>query len=65
TSNDSERFSRLLVDIYQAIRGQVRLNVVDAVVAMEGEGPNTGDPVYLGLIIAGGMQSRWTSSGPH
>ena len=53
TGNDSERFSRLLVDIYQAIRGQVRLNVVDAVVAMEGEGPNTGDPVDLGVIIAG------------
>jgi uncharacterized protein (DUF362 family) len=54
TSNDSERFSRLLVDIYQAIRGQIRLNVVDAVVAMEGEGPNTGDPVDLAVIIAGG-----------
>jgi uncharacterized protein (DUF362 family)/NAD-dependent dihydropyrimidine dehydrogenase PreA subunit len=54
TSNDSERFSQLLVDIYQAIRGQVRLNVVDAVIAMEGEGPNTGDPVDLGVIIAGG-----------
>jgi len=27
--------------------------VVDAVVAMEGEGPTTGDPVDLGLIIAG------------
>ena len=54
TSNDSERFSRLLVDLYQAIRGQVRLNVVDAVVAMEGEGPNTGDPIDLGVIIAGG-----------
>ena len=54
TGNDSERFSHLLVDIYQAIRGQVRLNVVDAVVAMEGEGPNTGDPVDLGVIIAGG-----------
>jgi len=54
TSNESERFSRLLVDLYQAIRGQVSLTVVDAVVAMEGEGPNTGDPVDLGVIIAGG-----------
>jgi uncharacterized protein (DUF362 family) len=54
TSNDSERFSRLLVDLYQAIQKQVRLNVVDAVVAMEGEGPNTGSPVDLGVIIAGG-----------
>ena len=54
TGNESERFSRLLVDIYQAIKGQITLNVVDAVVAMEGEGPNTGDPVNLGVIIAGG-----------
>ncbi|UCH58087.1 MAG: DUF362 domain-containing protein [Candidatus Bathyarchaeota archaeon] len=53
TGNDPEGFSRLLVDLYQAIRGRVRLNVVDAVVAMEGEGPTTGDPVDLGLIIAG------------
>ncbi len=53
TSNDSEKFCRLLVDIYQAINGQIRLNVVDAVIAMEGNGPNTGDPVELGLIIAG------------
>ena len=53
TANDPERFSRLLVDLYQSIKDQVRLNVVDAVVAMEGEGPTTGDPVDLGLIIAG------------
>ena len=53
TGNSSERFSHLLVDIYQAIRGQVCLNVVDAVVAMEGEGPASGDPVELGVIIAG------------
>lgn len=51
--NDAEGFSQLLLDIYQAIRGQVRLHVVDAHVAMEGEGPNTGDPVHLGLVIAG------------
>jgi uncharacterized protein (DUF362 family)/NAD-dependent dihydropyrimidine dehydrogenase PreA subunit len=53
TANDPERFSRLLVDIYESVRGHIRLNVVDAVVAMEGEGPTTGDPVQLGLIIAG------------
>ncbi len=53
TSNDPERFSRLLVDLYETIKYQVRMNVVDAVVAMEGEGPTTGDPVDLGLIIAG------------
>ncbi len=53
TANNPERFSRLLVDLYESVRGYVRLNVVDAVVAMEGEGPTTGDPVDLGLIIAG------------
>ncbi len=53
TGNDPEGFSRLLVDLYECIRGQVGLNVVDAVVGMEGEGPTTGDPVDLGLIIAG------------
>lgn len=53
TRNDPERFSHLLLDLYEAIRPRVRLNVVDAVVGMEGEGPTTGDPVSLGLIIAG------------
>jgi len=53
TKNDPRRFSHLLLDLYEAIRPQVRLNVVDAIVGMEGEGPTTGDPVNLGLIIAG------------
>ncbi|MFH2110024.1 MAG: DUF362 domain-containing protein [Candidatus Bathyarchaeota archaeon] len=52
-ANDAEAFSQLLLDIYSGIRGQVRLNVVDAHIAMEGEGPTAGDPVDLGLIIAG------------
>jgi uncharacterized protein (DUF362 family) len=52
-ANDAEAFSQLLLDIYSGIRGQVRLHVVDAHVAMEGEGPTAGDPVDLGLIIAG------------
>jgi uncharacterized protein (DUF362 family)/NAD-dependent dihydropyrimidine dehydrogenase PreA subunit len=53
TGNHPERFSRLLVDLYASIKEQIRLNVVDAVIAMEGDGPTTGDPVELGLIIAG------------
>ena len=53
TENDPERFSQLLLDIYEAIRPQVRLNVVDAIVGMEGEGPTTGDTVDLDLIVAG------------
>jgi len=53
TRNDPESFSNLLLDLYAAIRGRVLLNVVDAIVGMEGEGPGSGDPVKLGLIIAG------------
>jgi uncharacterized protein (DUF362 family) len=51
--NDPERFSHLLLDIYLAIKPQVALNIVDGIVGMEGEGPTSGDPVRLGLIIAG------------
>jgi len=51
--NDAKSFNHLLLDIYTAIRGQVKLHVVDAHVAMEGEGPASGDAVELGLIIAG------------
>ncbi len=52
-SNDPEAFSNLLLDIYMAIKPQIRLNIVDAHIAMEGEGPASGNPVPLGLIIAG------------
>ena len=51
--NDTKAFNHLLLDIYTAITDQVKLHVVDAHVAMEGEGPAAGDPVNLGLIIAG------------
>jgi uncharacterized protein (DUF362 family)/Pyruvate/2-oxoacid:ferredoxin oxidoreductase delta subunit len=51
--NDAEAFSNLLLDLYEAIKPQVRLNIVDAIIAMEGEGPTNGDPVNLGLIIVG------------
>ncbi|MFQ6054098.1 MAG: DUF362 domain-containing protein, partial [Candidatus Bathyarchaeia archaeon] len=53
TRNAPERFSHLLLDLYEAIRPKIRLNVVDAGVAMEGEGPGAGAPVDLGLILAG------------
>lgn len=45
-----EKFSELLVDIYQNIKPA--LNIMDAVVAMEGEGPSSGKPRKVGLILA-------------
>jgi uncharacterized protein (DUF362 family) len=52
-ANDPEAFANLLLDIYAAVRPYVRLNIVDAIVAMEGEGPTTGDPVRMNTIISG------------
>ena len=44
-------FAQLLIEIYQLKKPA--LNIVDAVVAMEGNGPGSGDPITLGLLIAG------------
>jgi uncharacterized protein (DUF362 family)/NAD-dependent dihydropyrimidine dehydrogenase PreA subunit len=45
-----EKFSKLLVDIYQNIKPG--LNIMDAVIAMEGEGPSSGKPRKAGLLLA-------------
>ncbi len=46
-----ELFAGLLLEIAQA--RQVALTIVDALVAMEGDGPNSGTPRQLGLLVAG------------
>jgi uncharacterized protein (DUF362 family)/Pyruvate/2-oxoacid:ferredoxin oxidoreductase delta subunit len=49
---DRKTFAQILVDVYQAIRPS--LTVLDGVVGMEGNGPNSGRPIRLGLILASG-----------
>jgi len=44
-----EKFSNLLVDIYQNIKP--KLNIIDAIIAMEGEGPSSGKPKKVGLLL--------------
>jgi uncharacterized protein (DUF362 family)/NAD-dependent dihydropyrimidine dehydrogenase PreA subunit len=44
-------FARMLVELYKNVRPA--LSIVDAVVAMEGDGPSSGDPKKLGLIMVG------------
>lgn len=44
-----EKFSQLLVDIYQNIKPG--LNIMDAVISMEGEGPTSGKSIKTNLII--------------
>lgn len=43
-------FSNMLADIAQTVKPC--LNLVDAVWGMEGEGPGSGDPKYIGAILA-------------
>ena len=47
---DPTAFAQMMVDIFAAVRPQV--NVMDAVVAMDGDGPNRGTPKQVGLIMA-------------
>jgi uncharacterized protein (DUF362 family)/NAD-dependent dihydropyrimidine dehydrogenase PreA subunit len=44
-------FARHIVDVYSLVRP--RLHVMDAVVAMEGDGPSGGRPREVGAVIAG------------
>jgi uncharacterized protein (DUF362 family)/Pyruvate/2-oxoacid:ferredoxin oxidoreductase delta subunit len=47
---DRKLFARMLVDVYQIV--QPSLTVLDGVVGMDGNGPGSGNPVSLGLIMA-------------
>ena len=45
-------FSELLVDIYSVFQKKIRLNIMDAVNVMEGDGPLHGTPKHIGLLLA-------------
>ncbi|MSN25156.1 MAG: DUF362 domain-containing protein [Geobacter sp.] len=46
-----EQFARLLLEIF--LLKKPALNIVDGILAMEGNGPGSGDPVNLGILMAG------------
>lgn len=48
---DREMFARMLVELY--LLRKPDLTIVDAVTAMEGNGPGSGDPRQVGLLFAG------------
>ncbi len=50
TSNDTELFAELLLDLQEARPAD--LDIMDAVVGMEGDGPSNGTPRKIGLIMA-------------
>ena len=45
-------FAQILLDLYWVI--QPSLTILDGIVGMEGNGPGSGDPIRLGLILASG-----------
>ena len=47
--HDMQRFTGMLLDLAQYV--SPRLTIMDAVLAMEGDGPGTGDPRSVGLLI--------------
>jgi len=49
---DRRAFAQILVDVYQIIHPS--LTILDGIVGMEGNGPNSGRPIPLGLILASG-----------
>lgn len=49
--SDKSFFALMLLELADFIRPA--LTIVDAVVAMEGDGPGSGDPVAIGAILAG------------
>jgi len=49
---DRKTFAQMLLDIYHII--QPSLTILDGIIGMEGNGPNSGRPIPLGLILASG-----------
>ena len=49
--NEVESFCRMIVGVYQKLNPV--LNIIDGIVAMEGQGPISGDPREVGYLIAG------------
>lgn len=50
SAENREVFAQMLVDLARVVKPKV--NIMDAVIAMEGEGPNAGSPRQIGLILA-------------
>ena len=49
-ASDTVRFADMLLDVWSAL--PPGLSVMDGIIAMEGNGPGSGDPLALGLIMA-------------
>jgi len=50
--NSPERIASAIVDVYSAIRPRISLNVMDAIICMEGNGPSAGKARRIGKLLA-------------
>jgi uncharacterized protein (DUF362 family)/Pyruvate/2-oxoacid:ferredoxin oxidoreductase delta subunit len=50
--HDHKVFAQILIDLYKTIKPS--LTILDGILGMEGNGPNSGRSIPLGLILAGG-----------
>lgn len=48
--SDATQFANCIIDIFLATKPQ--LNIIDAIIGMEGDGPSAGIPKYIGGILA-------------
>ncbi|MCX7774458.1 MAG: DUF362 domain-containing protein, partial [Clostridia bacterium] len=48
--NEYDQFADSLIDIYLATKPKI--NILDGIIAMEGDGPSSGVPKYLGVVMA-------------
>ncbi|MCD6417792.1 DUF362 domain-containing protein [bacterium] len=44
------KFARLIVEVYKAVREKIRLNFIDGIVGMDGNGPSSGDVRKIGIL---------------
>jgi len=51
TGINHDLFMQMIVELYAQIKP--RLSIMDAVIGMEGNGPGSGDPRYIGAVVAG------------
>jgi uncharacterized protein (DUF362 family)/NAD-dependent dihydropyrimidine dehydrogenase PreA subunit len=51
TGVDHDSFTRMLVELSRLVKP--RLTIMDAIIGMEGNGPGSGDPKMIGVVLAG------------
>lgn len=49
---NSEIFAKMILDLYSEIKPKIAVNIMDAIIGIQGEGPSNGDPKNTGLILA-------------